>query len=246
MSVLSARSVLHYRLRKTGSGTASFPFRLFFIVISPAAGPCPIRRGPLSWEKEAGEPPTPAGQRAGRLRRGWARPWTGEEKAPVFNQGFGSSPPAIREGTNRGPFFGTQGGRAPHRLAGVGAGGAKGKSYGTIRLPFTPLEAQAGGHPAEGRVPVPGVQAVRQAQAGHHGSPHPARGRVSGACLYRQQPGEFMQHLSPESPSRERSERNCFKIPISVLSRGVLGKETGAGKDIAEGIMTKFEHMDIF
>lgn len=51
MSVLSARSVLHYRLRKTGSRTASFPFRLFFIVISPAAGPCPIRRGPLSWER---------------------------------------------------------------------------------------------------------------------------------------------------------------------------------------------------
>ena len=145
-----------------------------------------------------------------------------------------------------GAFFGTQGGRAPHRLAGVGAGGAKGKSYGTIRLPFTPLEAQAGGHPAAGRIPVPGVQAVRKTQAGHHGAPHPPRGRVSGACLYRRQPGEFMQHLSPESPSRERSERNCFKIPISVLSRGVLGKETGAGKDIAEGIMTKSEHMDIF
>ena len=123
-------------------------------------------------------------------------------------------------------------------MAGVGAGGAKGKSYGTIRLPFTPLEAQAGGHPAAGRIPVPGVQAVRKTQAGHHGAPHPPRGRVSGACLYRRQPGEFMQHLSPESPSRERSERNCFKIPISVLSRGVLGKETGAGKDIAEGIMT--------
>lgn len=243
---MSRGSVLHYRLRKTGSGTASFPFRLFFIVISPAAGPCPIRRGPLSRERSrrtAHFRRTAGGEALQGLGAALDRP---KEKRPCLTRALEVVLPPFGKGRTGALFFGTQGGRAPHCLAGVGAGGAKGKSYGTIRLPFAPMETQAGGHPAAGRIPVPGVQAVRQAQAGHHGAPHPPRGRVPGACLYRQQPGEFMQHLSPESPSRERSERTRFKIPISVLSRGVLGKETGAGKDIAEGIMTKSENMDIF